>query len=198
MYREAQGATVHGVAKNQTWLSYWACSHERTGKGLLWTLVSLAWPWPLPGSWQTSSVANNTGRRLKVVFSQAHVSRSTPGLCWWLLPYRGKISVSLDQGSVCGAWGKSGSRDVSVVEEARLVYYIGLEVKGEEKVKIIYEGLFHTYRFCVLVFGCLSISFFFFFNILIIFCPKFPCLFYFATVNRVYLELFLCDPLKLV
>ena len=50
-----------------------------------------------------------------------------------------------------------------MVEEARLVYYIGLEVKGEEKVKIIYEGLFHTYRFCVLVFGCLSISFFFFF-----------------------------------
>ena len=71
-----------------------------------------------------------------------------------------KYPLSLDQGGVCGAWEKSGSRDVSVVEEARLVYYTGLEVRGEEKVKIIYEGLFHTYRFCVLVFGCLSVSFF--------------------------------------
>ena len=48
----------------------------------------------------------------------------------------------------------------------------------------------------MLVFGFLSISFFFFFNILSIFCPKFPCLFYFATINRVYLDLFLFDPLR--
>ena len=43
--------------------------------------------------------------------------------------------MSLDQGSVCGAREKSGSRDVSMLEEARLVYYMGLEVKGEQKLK---------------------------------------------------------------
>ena len=43
--------------------------------------------------------------------------------------------MSLDQGSVRGAREKSGSRDVSVLEEARLVYYMGLEVKGEQKLK---------------------------------------------------------------
>ena len=32
---------------------------------------------------------------------------------------------------------KSGSRDVSVVGEALLVYSVGLEVKGEEKLQVI-------------------------------------------------------------
>ena len=32
---------------------------------------------------------------------------------------------------------KSGSRDVSVVGEALLVYYMGLEVKGEEKLQVL-------------------------------------------------------------
>ena len=61
-------------------------------------------------------------------------------------------------------------------------YYMGLEVKGEEKLKIIWEGLFHIYRFCVLVFGFLSISVL---NLLSVFSPKFPCLFFFffETVN---------------
>ena len=114
----------------------WARWDTHQGKGLLWTLVSLARHLPLPGSWQTS-VADNTGRRLKAVFEQVQGSRSTPGLGWWLLPYPGKTSMRLDQGSVCGAWEKSGSRGVSVVEQARLVYYMGLEVKGEEKLKLI-------------------------------------------------------------
>ena len=55
---------------------------------------------------------------------------------------------------------------------------MGLEVKGEENLKLI-QQVFHTYRFHVVVFGFISISFF---NILSMFCPKFLCLFYFENI----------------
>ena len=55
---------------------------------------------------------------------------------------------------------------------------MGLEVKGAENLKLI-QQVFHTYRFHVVVFGFISISFF---NILSMFCPKFLCLFYFENV----------------
>ena len=86
-----------------------------------------------------------------MVFEEVLGSRSIPGLCWWLLPYPGKISMSLDQGSVCGAWEKSGSRDVSVVEEAWLVYYMELEVKGDNVQAL-------TYSFPILEPVCYSMS----------------------------------------
>ena len=41
------------------------------------------------------------------------------------------------------------------------------------------QQVFHTYRFHVLVFGFISISFF---NILSMLCPKFLCLFYFENI----------------
>ena len=64
---------------------------------------------------------------------------------------------------------------------------MGLEVKGEEKLKLI-QQVFHTYRFHVVGFSFLSISFS---DILSMLFPKFPCLFYFENIP--YIHLFLCN-----
>ena len=77
------GAVPHSMVSQRV-RHDWSTEHPhvRTAKGLLWTLVSLARHLDLPRSWQTS-VANNTGGRLKAVFEQVQGSRSTPGLGWW-------------------------------------------------------------------------------------------------------------------
>ena len=61
--------------QSQIWRSDWARSHVCTSEGLLWTLIFGKTLTP-DGTCQTSSVANNTGRRLKVVLGQYRV----PGL----------------------------------------------------------------------------------------------------------------------
>ena len=81
-------------------------------------------------------MANDTGKHLKVVLSKYRVPgvhlASVGGFC--------HIQANIyEVGSGQCLWDltKSGSRDVSVVGEALLVYYMGLEVKGEEKLQVI-------------------------------------------------------------
>ena len=119
---------------------------------------------------------------------------SVGGSCHiWYARYAGRIScktsMRLDQGSVCGAWEESRSRDVSLVEEAQLAYYMGLEVRERKCVRKCSKGCFTlTGSVCLRLFSFL----FHFLTYSACFSWSFIVFFYFE--NRLYFHLFLCNP----
>lgn len=79
------------------------------------------------------------------------------------------------------------SRDVYEMEESRLVYDMGLGVKGEERCKEYSGRVFFFFTLSGFVHLCFLFSFLLFFNLPITFCSVSFCPFYLKIVNKLFI-----------